>query len=1251
MALYKLELVGTGTGTTNGQVYKTIYSTSNTLGYTGNASAWLKYGSQGNSGPEYFYARYRNNLADLAYPPTTLYWGAKRGADPTAGALANGNFAWSTVQGAAIGANAAAFPSGTSEGAKYKLVVTQVTSMSFPVQPLGGAISAPSNVADGVIANATVTIGANVTLTAGNPTNNIDTITRKASVFSQWVLSLVGAISGIDRNTVYTSASGSRTVYASTSLTRAFSETDFINYTLYLYCLFKDGTNVAPDFSFNKAVTSTSGCVTVSVLTNGTYVPFTRLSAGASELARFCSAFTAGGFDIRANQTTSFYPKNLGNGNVAVVFTAASPYVVTGWSFNAARPSTPNIQTSAASQTLSGNSINGIHVFIADMSAAYGLIIREGTGTPPSGFAFMATTKCVCDGVTYPSPYTVTKTGAAAFSVSAVFTPSSDAPGRTATLLCLNTSTQAYSEYAKERPDSSATAFGLVPVYIPAYKISASNFSLNVSYTGQSVTGMHVLSVAQGPTGLNGVGSLLPLSGIACWAGPLARNFPVVIELDVSRAGGVDEDDLFFSAEGLVNLQATWAVSATYGRRIVTLTANLSDVTAASAAILIRVTRRINVASITPQVCLESFMQPGVMTQTVQGVFPTARSDVFGRIDVTSPFSPGDEIGEVSVELTREQGYAPHRMEILVGEAVRAVKYAVDEEDGYTFSMGLLDEDDGGDVTVRLVVRASECPAPTVTGKLSVDNGMFVAVVENLTDTVSGRWHTGDLARLTVTPPVMSGTQMPGLAVFGIEYNGTVMSIGGSPVQVTVPLDVSGAHRFTVAMAGTATLATKMDGGADFTPTEAPPSLVIGGEMVVRAGLTFYRLGAPLSLTVPPMSDGNTAIYIRHATKLVASGFPDTVLNDYVVSGALALALRGNDTVTVFYSLGVQNPWVCLALFDYDTDAYVTTNRPAYDVVPTGDAVLGENTAFTPEKPSTLSPPGNGYWDAVFFAARIVSDGLLPRVRMSVSASGVPYTLERWGGGSWNPVSMGSGGVVLQSTSFFRWARGYRADQKVEVTVLRAIDAAGGTELSVQPNVSALASNVWDYTGKPPFTVTALKGSDVSVFAFAVPGYAFVEWRLADGSVAGRSQALTLNVGIAGVSLRPVYVLASGGSWDMVMVLNGSARETEEGLWVSKEFRAQWPWSPLTAVVVRSDHSGSCRLTVRNGRAERTVRSDVVSNAPENVSINIADNGMRRVPLPKDGMSRFHRVALAVTGGEVSSVSVATGAGTLKGGH
>lgn len=1201
----------------------------------------------------------------------TLYRGGNTSVgsvSPTV--LGDGGYAYNSAKNAVEAQRGVVSP---APAVAYRLTIDSGAVETAPMTPLGGATAAPAAVSDGVAGSASMTTYALTTFTAGAVAAAYATnkVTRRAAAFNRWVLSCSGARPTINRNAAI-AADSTTAVVTQTSFTLTwqgdgFTVTGSSKKTcpagkFYVYCLFADGANVGAAYGFNQALASAK--ITVSVWTNGVYVPFTR--ATSASLSTYCTAFSVNEFNILADQTGSFYPKNCcvspEDQTLSVTFTPLAPYRLRGWSTLAVRPSQPSVLSATGSYGVKASVFDGLHVYLASDTDAFGLIVRDVIAgeTLPTGFTAQPVTRCVLDGSTYTSPLSITRKAAATFTATASFvenetisTSRHNAPGAVSAIL--GNTGAGFSEYTAGALACNTAEYGAYPIYVPAYKQIASNLALSVSLEGSALAAGVVLSARQGITSLVATQDALPISAAPCWCGALAKGLPVIIELDLGFNEGITDTDVAFSVTGIPNATVTWGHSQVYGVKIATLAFSLTDVAAGTAAIVLRGDRIINVTAITPEVTLESSTALGTMTHAVSGTFPMATSPVFGGVTLTDEFAAGDPVSAFAVAIVRESGYTPHRVEVLVGTTVRGVRYVGVEDVAFTVPAGLRDEDevDGSvpAVTVRLVVRADVCAAPIAVGAIpSIDNGLFSAPIINRTDTVSGLWHVGDLAEVTVTPAVRDAAAFPGLAVFGATYNGTEVLLGDDDTLI-VPLDNSGVHVFAVAMAGSVTLATEEDGGEAFPVAPAtlddPPTMEVTGATVVRDEVTYYRLGATVTLTVPPVTNSKTAIYIRHESTLLADGFFDATLADYAYAAVLTLALKGNDTVTVFYAEGIARPWAALAVYDYSAGAYVTTNRPICEIAAVSPHILGPNVAFTASKPGDLTPPDDpDYWDAVNVVAKMQTTDLLPLVRVTVNSPTVPYLLERWVGALWRPANAGSGGITLPDTTFFRLSRGYRADQTVTFTVAAAEDTDGAL-LVQRPNVSALVSGYWDHTGAPPFAQPVPKGFSVALFAFGATGYRFKEWRyVSDDSVAASSQACQIDIGLAAVSVYPVYE-ASDGTYADVMVLSGGV-DTEAGLWVSKEFVARAPWSALTAIVVRGVHAELCRLIIRNGRSQRTLRADVLDDSADNVAIAISDDGMRRVPIPRGGMSRFHRVAILATGGEVSSVAVATGAQTLK---
>lgn len=1151
--------------------------------------------------------------------------------------------------------------SGQSATPSFVAKVEQITTSNVTFYALAGQITAPVATSSSSGTVAALGVDAAVSYVAGNPTV-LPTMTTPASVFRQWVaIKSLTEPTAPNRNAEkdYVGISDTQYVSASTTFVRTVTSTDVIGgFLWWVYLLFKDGTNVAPAFDFNKLTTASSGAVTVSTLTGGVYVPFTRYTDGAAALAAKCTAFTANEFDILAAQTTSFYPKNHVStaGNITLTFRPATGYVIAGWSFSATRPATPDIITSAQVYTLAASALSGIHVFLAPAPDPYGLIVREFVAgeTLPTNFTAMPITNCVLDGVTYPTPVETSRKGSVSPTPTCVFNEDVTAttskaliPGAIPTIVKLLGATG--SEYTSLLLAANTTPYTEYPVYGPAYRQYVANLALDFSIGGSLITAATMLSGAQGSVDLEATGAF-PLASVDCWCASLAKGMAAVFEVDITLAEGAVVEELSFGVTGVDNAQAVYAFSDVYGKSILTVSLPMSAVTAGTADIEIWCVGKVNVATVTPQVCLEV---GSTLIETVEGVYPLAQSPVFGALSIGTAYTAGGPFPTVSATVTPISGYTPNRIEVVVGTTVRSVRLISDGTEG--FATGLLDADEGEDVVVRMIVRPDVCPAPTVSPETpSLDGGLFTAKLENLTDPTSNLWHVGDMARITVLPVVKGGSPMPGVVVYSITYNGQALVVSGSPVQGDIALDKSGAHVFQVAMAGSASLSTQMVDGSAFTPTTTPPTISITGGTIVVGATTYYRLGSAIELTLPLTSNSKTAVLVRHNTSLVADGFADTTLAEYAASELITLTLQGNDDVVVLYTAGTnQHSYVCMAVFDYATATYLLANRPTCSITAVSPAVLGPNTAFTADKPESgvdITPPDADYWAAVNVVAQITSDEYLPAVRASIVAGGVGYLLERWSGAAWLPVTLSSGGILLSEDTFLRYSRGYPADQLINFSIAAAEDTDANV-LTNRPAVSALVSGVWDYTGQPPFAYAIPKGSTVSLFAFAVAGYRFLEWRYADDTVVSASQGCSIQVGLVDVEVYPVYEVLSVSDPNTIMVLNGSAEETETGLWVSKEYRAQNQWSPVVGAVIRANHEGLCRLIVHSGRVAHITRAEIVDASRNIAAITISDDKMRRIPLPQNGISRFHRFAIMMTGGEVCSIAVSTGAQTLKGAH
>jgi hypothetical protein len=101
---------------------------------------------------------------------------------------------------------------------------------------------------------------------------------------------------------------------------------------------------------------------------------------------------------------------------------------------------------------------------------------------------------------------------------------------------------------------------------------------------------------------------------------------------------------------------------------------------------------------------------------------------------------------------------------------------------------------------------------------------------------------------------------------------------------------------------------------------------------------------------------------------------------------------------------------------------------------------------------------------------------------------------------------------------------------------------------------------------------------------------------------------------------------------------------------VSKLFRAQYPWKPLTAIVVARPTNTPVTLAVIKDGGDAPEQLD--TGNPGTVSITVTNDVMRRLPPGLIQKSRFVRYMVMATGQtSISSVAIGAGAETMKGGH
>jgi len=294
--------------------------------------------------------------------------------------------------------------------------------------------------------------------------------------------------------------------------------------------------------------------------------------------------------------------------------------------------------------------------------------------------------------------------------------------------------------------------------------------------------------------------------------------------------------------------------------------------------------------------------------------------------------------------------------------------------------------------------------------------------------------------------------------------------------------------------------------------------------------------------------------------------------------------------------------------------------------------------------------PGTDYRDAAFLYREVTSTDLLPGIDIRITSS-VASRLEMWNPNTslWVPYSL-TGVTLVDAFTYFRVSIGDAPENLVSVAFEMAVSVdAGGVETDVGGcKVYASSGAVYDGIFALPITIQARSRSVLHVRATPPHGYTVTGWYVND-VLSLHGAALSLVVPDTGLTLKPQVAIRQVAALT-VMVLNADPNQTDEGVWVSKLFRSQQPWKPLTANVVArpSDVPVTLGVLKDGGEAPETLDTET----PGTVAITVTGDGMRRLPPGQIQKTRFVRY-MVVASGDVSVASVAVGSGseTLKGGH
>lgn len=612
---------------------------------------------------------------------------------------------------------------------------------------------------------------------------------------------------------------------------------------------------------------------------------------------------------------------------------------------------------------------------------------------------------------------------------------------------------------------------------------------------------------------------------------------------------------------------------------------------------------------------------------------------------ITVSFTPGQKaLIPIHVSCDAGTGYTLRRILVTNSDGTKNFT-TVGAKTEVDIVVPLLSDQGGSDIRVVLVVLANLVATPVFRPLNSYDQGKFVASYSHPHDD----FRTGDEVTVTFSPVQISGAPMSGLAVGRVDFNNTRIAIERSGVSaiVTVQLAVS-ENVFKAGMYGVLNTTYTPD---DLTPS---PSLSVdwaANDMIVIEDTTYYRLGNTFTISATRLVTGYTGITAVSALCSISDGttyVTDTTLplSAHVSDPELISAsfvLKNVQRVTAVYVEGVEHPSVSLAVFNYSSGEYVTAGlRPSITVVAVSNVDLSDNILSSWEPDDTI--PSDGYEEAVFIVQRVETPGIkIPVVRINSTGSG---RLEVWDGSAW--TTRGDRKITLGNDTYARWAMGTPPEGLTNVTInaARLLDDTL-VEATVKVYISSVIDSI-DRTVAIPTVISVSQNNLIGLSIMVPNGYRFVEW-LVDG-VPMKGVGISVVAYAAGVSVTPVLTVMTTGS-TVPMVMGGSLTEWNQGIWISKLFRAQWPWKPLTAVVVKNDYTHPTRLSVGLGNF-LTIPNDMREESPETTQITVVSDKMRRLPPTGVQKSRFVRYAVELSGGaSISSVAISSGASTLKGGH
>ncbi|HOD52656.1 MAG TPA: hypothetical protein PKJ78_21690, partial [Candidatus Hydrogenedentes bacterium] len=554
-----------------------------------------------------------------------------------------------------------------------------------------------------------------------------------------------------------------------------------------------------------------------------------------------------------------------------------------------------------------------------------------------------------------------------------------------------------------------------------------------------------------------------------------------------------------------------------------------------------------------------------------------------------------------------------------------------------------------------LVMSADIVGTPLMLPMAPDDLGKFSASV--VSDGGYADFRVGDSVTLTADVVEVNSTPLTGAAIGSPTFNdvAVIPVRNGTSVEVTVTLG-PGTNVFKIpvyAVLETATAPAEAGTITLSTAWNVEDTLVIGGVTYRRIGSVF-TVTAPLASTEPATY---TLIAGRVSRREIASGFGYHVVGMLlpVVAGAttrtFTSTLRGPSEFTAVYAIGVQYPAFVVAAYDYGARAYITQGvRPVVATTPVSPAALSDNLIadLVTDWPES-GTPGTDYRDAAFLYREVTTTDLLPGIDIRIT-SAVGARLEMWNSATslWVPYSP-TGITLADAFTYFRVSIGDAPENLVSVAFETAVRVdADGNETEVPGcKVYAASGAVYDGVILLPSTIQARSRTVLHARA-TLPGYIVTGWYI-NGVLSPHGASLSVVVPDTGLTLKPQVEIRQVAPLN-VMVLNADPNLTDEGMWVSKLFRAQYPWKPLTANVVVRPSDAPVTLGVLKDGGDAPEELDTES--PGTVAVTVTGDGMRRLPPGQIQKTRFVRYMVLVSGvASVASVAIGSGAETMKGGH